>query len=161
MYEEDFGTSPLSKDEKFKIADFKGWSNTTVKYSDQYTKADIRTTGTIVNNHVWLPTTGNSELAIEGINTEKASKLKISFDVATGTSKDFDLQNLAIIFNDQTFNPESKIILAADANKFINVTVDLSTAKTLSANSKLSFFSDITTNKAGLRIDNIILKGQK
>lgn len=161
LYEEDFGTTPLSKDEKFKIADFKGWSNTTVTYSDQYSKADIRTTGTIVKNHVWLPTTGNSELAIEGINTEKASKLKVSFDVAIGTSKDFDLQNLAIIFNGQTFNPESKMILSADANKFINVTVDLSTATTLSANSKLSFFSDIQTNKAGLRIDNIVLKGQK
>lgn len=161
LFEEDFGTPPLSKDEKFKIADFKGWSNTTVKYSDQYAKADIRTTGTIVNNHAWLPTTGNSELAIEGIDTDKASKLKVSFDVATGTSKDFDLQNLAIIFNGQTFNPESKTILASDANKFINVTVDLSTATTLSANSKLSFFSDIVTNKAGLRIDNIVLKGQK
>lgn len=164
LYTEDFGTADVTA--RPKIAFYSGWSSTSTTYSDQYEKTDVRSTRTL-DNHIWMPAGSANvtfaELAIDGINTDKATNLKLSFDVTgnmSGTTT-FDLKDLKITLNGQNFQPASQLLTASDANKYINITVDLSAATTLPASSKLVFLADGATNKSGIRIDNIVLKGTR
>lgn len=169
IYEEDFGSTVVSSNTK--IASFTGWSNTSVTYTDQFATADIRklsVTATNSNgtNHIWLPASKDAELAIDGINTDKATQLKLTFDAAanvfnSGTT--FDFQAIDITINGQVFHPKSQIVSQADkqANIFFPVEVDLSTLTSIPASSKLTISTTTANNTVGVRIDNIVLKGQK
>jgi len=165
LYEENFGETTVSN---IKIASFNGWSNTSVTYADQFAVSDIRylKSGENQTNHVWLPANKEAELAISNINTEKAAKLKLTFDIAANVfnaGTKFDVKDLSIDLNGQKFSAISKVLSKDnnDANIFYTVEVDLSAATSVPASSKLTFSTTATNNTVGIRIDNISLKGQK
>ncbi len=166
LYEENFGSTTVTSNTK--IASFTGWSNTSVAYTDQYATSDIRIlkSGDNLTNHVWLPANKEAELAISNINTEKAAKLNLTFDIAANVfnaGTKFDVKDLSIDLNGQKFSPISKVLSKDnnDANIFYTVEVDLSAATSVPASSKLTFSTTATNNTVGIRIDNISLKGQK
>lgn len=166
LYTEDFGSTIVSSNTK--IAAFTGWSNTTVTYTDQFAVSDIRVlkSGDNLTNHVWLPANKDAELAVGNINTEKSSKLKLTFDIAANvfnTGTKFDIKDLSIDLNGQKFSPASKVLSKEnnDANIFYTVEVDLSSATSVPASSKITLATTATNNTVGVRIDNIVLKGQK
>jgi hypothetical protein len=165
LYEENFGETTVSN---IKIASFNGWSNTSVTYADQFAVSDIRylKSGENQTNHVWLPANKEAELAISNINTEKAAKLKLTFDIAANVfnaGTKFDVKDLSIDLNGQKFSAISKVLSKDnnDANIFYTIEVDLSAATSVPASSKLTFSTTATNNTVGIRIDNISLKGQK
>ncbi len=165
LYTENFGETTVSN---IKIAAFNGWSNTFVTYADQFAVSDIRylKSGDNQTNHVWLPANKEAELAISNINTEKATKLKLTFDIAANVfnaGTKFDVKDLSIDLNGQKFSSVSKVLSKDnnDANIFYTVEVDLSAATSVPASSKLTFSTTSTNNTVGIRIDNISLKGQK
>lgn len=166
LYTEDFGSTIVSSNTK--IAAFTGWSNTTVTYTDQFAVSDIRVlkSGDNLTNHVWLPANKDAELAVGNINTEKSSKLKLTFDIAANVfnaGTKFDIKDLSIDLNGQKFSPASKVLSKDnnDANIFYTVEVDLSSATSVPASSKITLATTATNNTVGVRIDNIVLKGQK
>lgn len=166
LYTEDFGSTIVSSNTK--IAAFTGWSNTAVTYTDQFAVSDIRVlkSGDNLTNHVWLPANKDAELAISNINTEKSSKLKLTFDIAANVfnaGTKFDIKDLSIDLNGQKFSPTSKVLSKEnnDANIFYTVEVDLSAATSVPASSKITLTTTATNNTVGVRIDNIVLKGQK
>jgi hypothetical protein len=165
LYEENFGETTVSN---IKIASFNGWSNTSVTYADQFAVSDIRylKSGENQTNHVWQPANKEAELAISNINTEKAAKLKLTFDIAANVfnaGTKFDVKDLSIDLNGQKFSAISKVLSKDnnDANIFYTIEVDLSAATSVPASSKLTFSTTATNNTVGIRIDNISLKGQK
>lgn len=166
LYTEDFGSTIVSSNTK--IAAFTGWSNTTVTYTDQFAVSDIRVlkSGDNLTNHVWLPANKDAELAVGNINTEKSSKLKLTFDIAANVfnaGTKFDIKDLSIDLNGQKFSPASKVLSKDnnDANIFYTVEVDLSSATSVPASSKITLATTATNNTVGVRIDNIVLKGLK
>lgn len=167
LFAEDFGATAVSSNTK--IAAFTGWSNTSVKYTDQFANADIRklsATAANPTNHVWLPANKDSEIAIEGINMDKATQLKLTFDAAANvfnSGASFDFQYIDITINGQVFHAKSQVVTAADkqANIFFPVEIDLSGVTSLSSNSKLTISTTTANNAIGIRIDNIVLKGLK
>lgn len=149
------------------IASFTGWDNQNVTFTDSFGTASVRSagTGTSLAHNIWFPaangtTVTGAALKIDGINTNGATKLKLTFDMlsnVTGAGKTFDLNAMTFKYNGITYTIPSTI--STDNKTYYPITIDLSSA-TASATGTLEFITG-STNTVGMRVLNIKLVGTK
>ncbi len=148
------------------IASFTGWDNQNVTFTDSFGTASVRSAGTVAQAHnIWFPaangtTVTGAALKIDGINTNGATKLKLTFDMlsnVTGAGKTFDLNAMTFKYNGITYTIPSTI--STDNKTYYPITIDLSSA-TASATGTLEFITG-STNTVGMRVLNIKLVGTK
>lgn len=149
---ETFGTGThTSLETRPKIADFTGFDNTNVTYSDASNTVTIRSTSTL-NAHIWMPATSDSYLTISGIDASAYSDVRLQFDFTGNGATNSD--KIIVKVNDEAVAVPS---LAAASNTY--VTVAIPQALTVSGTFKLEFVATAANNTVGFRIDNIKLTG--
>lgn len=165
IFVETFGGSGALTPNNPLIANFTGWDNKDVTFSDSFGTASVRSTGTVAQAHnIWFPsangtTVTGASLKIDGIKTGGATKLKLTFDMlsnVTGTNT-IDLSVMTLKYNGVTYSIPSTI--STDNKTYYPITIDLSSAAA-SATGTLEFITG-STNTVGLRVLNIKLVGTK
>jgi len=148
------------------IASFTGWDNQNVTFTDSFGTASVRSAGTVAQAHnIWFPaangtTVTGAALKIDGINTNGATKLKLTFDMlsnVTGAGKTFDLNAMTFKYNGIAYTIPSTI--STDNKTYYPITIDLSSAAA-SATGTIEFITG-STNTVGMRVLNIKLVGTK
>lgn len=140
-----------------KIAEYTGYDNKDVTYSDASGRADIRALSG--NAHVWLPANSEASLKIEGINTAGGENLVLSYDIAANLYEDgeaTDLNVIVAVVDGQDRQIESIPVSkdAGDGNKFRTITL-----KDIPAKENLTIeFKSTSGNDKGMRIDNITIQ---
>ena len=140
-----------------KIADYTGYDNKEVTYSDASGRADVRALSG--NAHVWLPANSEATLKIEGINTTGGENLVLSYDIAAnlyeaGEATDLNVVVVSVEGKERPIEsiPVSKD--AGDGNKFRTITL-----KDIPAKENLTIeFKSTSGNDKGMRIDNITIQ---
>lgn len=158
FFRETFGNGDYPSGNRPKIAEFTDFDmKSPYVFTDQYARADIRSTGTI-SPSVWLPAysasyDASSQLKITGI-ASGYTQMSLSYDIATNKVPG-NTNTIIVKCNDvvMTTVPSGTF---AETNKFTTITIDIPDNTTV-----IEFFSDPDTNKEGYRIDNIVIKGAK
>lgn len=162
IFEETFGDATgktLAANTQVKLNEFTGFDNTNFtffdRFADPFKNADIRTTKSIVDNHLWLPayTTDKEKpaaLKISGFNVEGYTNLKLSYSIAANAATD---QNIIKVDCGGTMMAVPSVAITK-ANAF--QTVELESVP--DGITYIELISD-ATNKIGFRIDNIKLVG--
>jgi len=151
---EGFGDIPTGTSTKYRIGNYTGFENKTVKYSDLYTAeyADVRRTSTM-DAHVWFPAGRTTGLKIENINATGFTKIKLSYGLAANGAN-APVQSIKV-----RVNGVDKTVSGAlgSQNQFVTQTISDLPAGTLT----IEFEGLTAENKAGYRVDNIKLVGTK
>lgn len=162
IFEETFGDATgktLTANTQVKLNEFTNFDNTSFtffdRFADPYKNADIRTTKSIVNNHLWLPayTTDKEKpaaLKISGFNVEGYTNLKLSYSIAANAATD---QNIIKVDCGGTMMTVPSVAITK-SNVFQTVELD----NVPDGITYIELISD-ATNKIGFRIDNIKLVG--
>jgi len=162
IFEETFGDATgktLAANTQVKLNEFTNFDNTSFtffdRFADPYKNADIRTTKSIVNNHLWLPayTTDKEKpaaLKISGFNVEGYTNLKLSYSIAANAATD---QNIIKVDCGGTMMTVPSVAITK-SNVFQTVELD----NVPDGITYIELISD-ATNKIGFRIDNIKLVG--
>ena len=162
IFEETFGDATgktLDANTQVKLNEFTGFDNTSFtffdRFADPYKNADIRTTKSIVNNHLWFPayTTDKEKpaaLKISGFNVEGYTNLKLSYSIAANAATD---QNIIKVDCGGTMMTVPSVAITKSN---VYQTVDLENVP--DGITYIELISD-ATNKIGFRIDNIKLVG--
>lgn len=161
-FQETFGTEDLSSPWPL-IADYDGFDNKTVSYSDASGKVSVRKISTTAWStlHVWFPANIDSYLTIEGIDasTGAGETLALNFDIAASLFNSGDAMNLNamdVVVDGKTLAMSDQAVSNADGdnNKAYSVSLKGVPAK---KDLKIEFHAKKDANKFGLRLDNITI----
>lgn len=159
IFEETFGAETVGST-RYKIADYKGWDNADLVFTDEYgTWADIRSTSSLVNA-VWFPATVTSganpqdksaSLKISNINTQGYTDLKLTYDIATQTAG--KNQNIIRV----KCGEHEMTVPSLDLERY-NQYYNVQLTGIADGITSIEFISD-SNNTVGFRIDNVKLVG--
>ncbi|WP_208094650.1 fimbrillin family protein [Mucilaginibacter agri] len=156
LYTETFGTGTAST--KPKVAAYTAWDNTSFTFSDSYGNADLRTItsyGGGTNIHVWLPATKDASLKIENIPVSGYTSLKLKYDLAANGAT--DLAVISVKVNGVAVTVPSTPSPSTN-NTFTTIELDNITPQALNT---IEFMGSLSTNKVGVRLDNVVVIGVK
>lgn len=156
-FSETFGTDNV--DTKPLIADYKGFDNKDVTYSDPSGSVSVRTTKTFPTPHLWFPANKDGYLKMENIDTSPAGdeKLTLNYEITANLFEAGDQMNL----NAMTVSVDGKEMAvpsqavsnaAGDNNKVYTVSLSGIPAK---KGLTVQFHAKSSLNTHGLRLDNI------
>lgn len=156
-YKETFGTADVTA--RPLIADYTGFDNKNVTYSDASGTVSVRTTNTFNTPHLWFPAGKDGYLTIEGIDTSEGAgeTLMLNYELTANlfdAGSEMNLNAMAVTVDGTAMNIPSQIVSNAngDNNKVYVVSLRGIPAK---KNLKIEFHGKEADNKFGLRLDNI------
>lgn len=156
-YKETFGTEDVGS--RPFIADYTGFDNKSVKYSDPSGGVSVRTTKTFTTPHLWFPSNKDGYLVIEGIDTSEGAddNLVLKYELTANLFSAGEKMNLNAmtvkVDGKQMDVPSQEVSNAAgDHDKVYVISLkDIPAKKDL----KIEFLATGTGNTLGLRMDNI------
>lgn len=151
IFLETFGEGTYTYPNRPVIADFTDFDNSGITYSDPSGNADVRTTSSL-NAHVWMPSSKDSQLILEGIDISGSKDVKLQFDFSANGATTAD--KIVVKINDVE---QSVPGTAIAANVFSTIVIQ----EVITATSplKIEFVATATNNTLGFRLDNIKLTG--
>ncbi|RNC65404.1 DUF5689 domain-containing protein [Proteiniphilum sp. X52] len=156
-YSETFGTADVSA--RPLIADYTGFDNKNVTYSDASGAVSLRTTSTFNTPHLWFPANRDGYLTIEGIDTSAGADetLVLNYELAANlfdAGSEMNLNAMAVTVDGTAMDVPSQMVSNAngDNNKVYAISLRGIPAKN---NLKIEFHGKASDNKFGLRLDNI------
>ncbi|MDD4800547.1 MAG: DUF5689 domain-containing protein [Proteiniphilum sp.] len=156
-YSETFGTADVSA--RPSIADYNGWDNKSVKYSDASGSVSVRTTKTFNTPHLWFPASKDGYLTIGDINTSAGAgeKLALHYELTANLydeGSQMNLNAMAVTVDGKEMPVPDKVVSKAnnDNNKVYTITLTDIPAK---EGLKVEFHAKASLNTCGLRLDNI------
>lgn len=156
-YSESFGTADVSA--RPFIADYTGYDNKNVKYSDPSGNVSIRTTKTFSTPHLWFPASKDGYLKIENIDTSPAGneELTLNYELTANlfdAGAQMNLNAMTVTVDNKEIAVPSKVVSNAsgDNNKVFVISLRGIPAK---KDLTVQFWAKSALNTAGLRLDNI------
>lgn len=146
------------------VAGFTGYDmKTPIVYSDDTGNADIRKTGT-TTPHVFFPGGKNASFIISGIDASAYTNITLEYEAAAflGTSSTIDLNVISVTVNGTPLAvPSTPVSGSTDSNVFKQIipTGSIPSSDVLTIEFRVTA-SDNNIAPGGLRLDNIILKGE-
>ncbi len=158
-YSETFGTADVSA--RPFIADYRGFDNQNVTYSDASGAVSVRTTSTFNTPHLWFPANKDGYLTIEGIDTSAGAGkiLVLNYELTANlfeAGAEMNLNAMAVTVDGIAMDVPSQVVSNAngDNNKVYVISLKGIPAK---KNLKIEFHAKAGANTLGLRLDNILL----
>jgi hypothetical protein len=156
-YSETFGTADVSA--RPFIADYRGFDNQNVTYSDASGAVSVRTTSTFNTPHLWFPANKDGYLTIEGIDTSAGAGkiLVLNYELTANlfeAGSEMNLNAMAVTVDGIAMDVPSQVVSNAngDNNKVYVISLKGIPAK---KNLKIEFHAKAGANTLGLRLDNI------
>ncbi len=156
-YSETFGTADVSA--RPYIADYTGFDNKDVKYSDASGTVSVRTTTAFSTPHLWFPAGRDAYLTIEGINTSAGAdeELVLNYELTANlydTGSEMNLNAMTVtVDGKETDVPDQQVSNGnGDNNKVYTIALRDIPAK---ENLTVQFHAKADLNTHGLRLDNI------
>lgn len=154
VFYETFGDVGGKKD----VSEYADYDNVSpIVFSKSTTDSpDIRTTSTM-NAHVWFPANKETDVVISNINAKGYINLKLSFDVACGSTGSTNLNKMMLYVNDAVVSVPSVAITAQ--NTYVSSgDIAISSADAI----KLRFYYTVENNPInfGYRLDNVKITGE-
>lgn len=156
-YSETFGTADVSA--RPLIADYTGFDNKDVKYSDISGAVSVRTTTTFNTPHLWFPAGRDGYLTIEGIDTSSGTDeiLVLNYELTANlydAGSEMNLNAMAVTVDGTAMDVPGQVVSNAngDNNKVYSISLKGIPAKN---NLKIEFHGKAAANTFGLRLDNI------
>lgn len=156
-YNETFGTADVSA--RPYIADYTGFDDKDVKYSDASGSVSVRTTTAFSTPHLWFPAGRDAYLTIEGIDTSAGAdeELALSYELTANlydAGSEMNLNAMTVTVDGTEMDvPDQKVSNSNnDNNKVYTITLRGIPAK---ENLTIQFHARAELNTYGLRLDNI------
>ncbi|WP_294083471.1 DUF5689 domain-containing protein [Proteiniphilum sp. UBA5384] len=162
-YTETFGTADVAA--RPLIADYTGFDNKSVKYSDASGSVSVRTTNTFNTPHLWFPSGKDGYLTIEGIDTSEGTgeTLTLNYELTANlfdAGSEMNLNAMAVTVDGKAMDVPSQVVSNAngDNNKVYSISLKGIPAK---KDLKIEFHGKAADNTMGLRLDNISITTAK
>ena len=148
------------------VANYTGWDN---QYPIVFSgNTDVRRTSTL-NSHVWFASTTVTNptrfLTISGINTENATNLILSFDLAVGNADATAIpinELMTVSVTDLDTGTETTLNIPTITITPHNVFRNVADISGIPATSNLEItFRSTTSNIGGVRLDNVRIDGER
>ena len=144
------------------IANYDGFDNKDVKYSDPSGSVSVRTTNQVPTPHLWFPANKDGYLVIEGIDLSGGQDLVLKYDLIANlysAGESMNLNAMKVSVNGKELTIPSKEVSndEGDNNKPYQYTL---TGIPAEKDVKIEFYADPSLNTKGLRLDNIIVMSE-
>lgn len=156
-YSETFGTADVSA--RPFIADYTGFDDKNVKYSDPSGNVSVRTTNAFSTPHLWFAANKDGYLKIENIDTSAGAgeELALNYELAANlfdAGSQMNLNAMTVSIDGQEISVPSQAVsnAAGDNNKVYSVSLRGIPAK---KGLTVQFWAKSALNTMGLRLDNI------
>lgn len=156
-YAESFGTADVSA--RPFIADYTGFDNKSVKYSDPSGNVSVRTTNAFSTPHLWFPSNKDGYLKIENIDTSPAAseELTLNYELTANlfdAGSQMNLNAMTVAVDGKDIAVPSQVVSNAsgDNNKVFVISLRGIPAK---KNLTVQFWAKSALNTVGIRLDNI------
>lgn len=156
-FKETFGEADVSA--RPLIADYTGFDNKDVKFSDPSGSVSIRTTKTFSTPHLWFPAGKDGYLKMENIDTSAGAgeELALSYEITANlfdAGSEMNLNAMTVNIDGKDIAVPSQVVSNAkgDNNKVYTIVLKGVPAK---KGLTIQFWAKSALNTVGLRLDNI------